>query len=120
MILEPQRRRLIFPGAGGGDIKLNSASTCSHLQSCRPVSCPCAGVILKVKKTFTYLQKKKKNRGRASDFPGLSMLSDLTQRRQQREAVAALRRRHRIHVSPQTPDPIASFDEMPKSILAVF
>lgn len=37
------------------------------------------------------------------------------QRRQQREAVAALRRRHRIHVSPQTPDPIASFDEMPKS-----
>ena len=48
------------------------------------------------------------------------MPSDLTQRRQQREAVAALRRRHRIHVSPQTPDPIASFDEMPKSILAAF
>eukprot|EP00438_Fugacium_kawagutii_P009587 Skav211704 [mRNA] locus=scaffold4901:6120:8267:+ [translate_table: standard] len=38
-------------------------------------------------------------------------------RRQQREAVAALRRKHRIHVSPLStaPDPMTSFDDMPKS-----
>ena len=31
---------------------------------------------------------------------------------QRQEAVAALRRRHRIHVSPGTPDPVESFDNM--------
>ena len=34
------------------------------------------------------------------------------QAQQQREAVAALRRRHRIHASPGTPDPMESFDSM--------
>lgn len=29
--------------------------------------------------------------------------------------VAALRRKHRIHVSPGTPEPVTSFDAMPQS-----
>ena len=31
---------------------------------------------------------------------------------QKQEAVAALRRRHRIHISPGTPDLVESFDDM--------
>eukprot|EP00434_Breviolum_minutum_P020586 symbB.v1.2.018152.t1/scaffold1415.1/size121899/5 len=36
-------------------------------------------------------------------------------RQQKREMVAALRRKHRIHVSPGTPEPVTSFDAMPQS-----
>eukprot|EP00931_Biecheleriopsis_adriatica_P038053 TRINITY_DN21823_c0_g1_i1.p1 TRINITY_DN21823_c0_g1~~TRINITY_DN21823_c0_g1_i1.p1 ORF type:complete len:570 (+),score=130.49 TRINITY_DN21823_c0_g1_i1:84-1793(+) len=35
------------------------------------------------------------------------------QQRVRQEEAAALRRRHRIHVSPGTPDPVESFDAMP-------
>ncbi|CAE7283547.1 ddx52 [Symbiodinium natans] len=56
--------------------------------------------------------KKEKAGGQAKESKAEGLEDGETPARK-REAVAALRRRHRIHVSPGSPDPVESFETMP-------
>lgn len=70
----------------------------------------------KVKTPRPSLPKKRSEKGQAEEaVESLSPEEKEKQRQQTREMVAALRRKHRIHASPGTPDPVASFDAMPQS-----